>query len=47
VSRLDPGKARDKLGWCARHKGRRLAELLVECEKTQSIGPLPWMVHSV
>jgi len=43
VSRLDPRKARDKLGWQAGYKGRRLAELLVECEMTKSIGPLPWM----
>jgi GDPmannose 4,6-dehydratase len=42
VSRLDPRKAREKLGWEARHKGRRLAELLVKCEQEKSIGPLPW-----
>jgi GDPmannose 4,6-dehydratase len=45
VSRLDPRKARDKLGWDARYRGRNLAELLVECEKKNSIGPLPWMAH--
>jgi GDPmannose 4,6-dehydratase len=39
VSRLDPRKARDKLGWEAKHKGRRLAELLVKCEQEYSIGP--------
>jgi len=43
VSRLDPRKARDKLGWSPRYKGRHLAKLLVDCEKTHSIGPLPWM----
>jgi GDPmannose 4,6-dehydratase len=42
VSRLDPRKARDKLGWVARINGRRLAELLVKCEQENSIGPLPW-----
>jgi GDPmannose 4,6-dehydratase len=42
VSRLDPRKARDKLGWVARIKGRRLAELLVKCERENSIGPMPW-----
>lgn len=42
VSRLDPRKARDKLGWEARYRGRRLAELLVKCEQQNSIGPLPW-----
>jgi len=42
VSRLDPRKALEKLGWEARHKGRRLAELLVKCEQENSIGPLPW-----
>jgi GDPmannose 4,6-dehydratase len=39
VSRLDPRKAREKLGWEARHNGRRLAELLVKCEQENSIGP--------
>jgi GDPmannose 4,6-dehydratase len=39
ISRLDPRKAREKLGWEARHKGRRLAELLVKCEQENSIGP--------
>ncbi len=43
VSRLDPRKALEKLGWQARHKGRRLAELLVKCEQENSIGPLPWV----
>ena len=43
VSRLDPRKAREKLGWEAVHKGRRLAELLVRCEQQHSIGPLPWL----
>jgi GDPmannose 4,6-dehydratase len=43
ISRLDPRKARDKLGWEARHKGSRLAELLVKCEQENSIGPLPWI----
>ena len=43
VSRLDPRKARDKLGWSPRYKGRHLAKLLVDCEKIHSIGPLPWM----
>src|SRR5260370_34434698 len=43
VSRLDPRKARDKLDWEARYKGRRLAELLVKCERENSIGPLPWI----
>jgi GDPmannose 4,6-dehydratase len=43
VSRLDPRKAREKLGWEAQHKGRRLAELLVKCEQENSIGPLPWI----
>jgi GDPmannose 4,6-dehydratase len=43
VSRLDPRKAADKLGWQARYKGRDLAQLLVECETSQSIGPLPWV----
>jgi GDPmannose 4,6-dehydratase len=47
VSRLDPRKARDKLGWDARYKGRELAELLVECEKKKSIGPLPWTVDPI
>jgi GDPmannose 4,6-dehydratase len=47
VSRLDPRKARDRLGWDAQYKGRQLAELLVECEKIKSIGPLPWMVHPI
>lgn len=42
VSRLNPQKARDRLGWGARYKGRRLAELLVKCEQEHSIGPLPW-----
>jgi GDPmannose 4,6-dehydratase len=39
VSRLDPRKAREKLGWEARHKGRRLAELLVKCEQENTVGP--------
>ena len=39
VSRLDPRKAREKLGWEARHKGRSLAELLVKCEQENSVGP--------
>jgi GDPmannose 4,6-dehydratase len=43
ASRLDPRKARDKLGWEARYKGRQLAELLVKCEQENSIGPLPWL----
>jgi GDPmannose 4,6-dehydratase len=43
VSRLDPRKAREKLNWEARYKGRQLAELLVKCEQEGSIGPLPWM----
>ena len=43
VSRLDPRKAREKLGWVARIKGRRLAELLIKCEQENSIGPLPWI----
>jgi len=42
VSRLDPRKARENLGWAAQYKGRRLAELLVECERSNSVGPLPW-----
>ena len=42
VSRLDPRKAERELGWQARYNGRRLAELLVECERDNSIGPLPW-----
>jgi len=44
VSRLDPSKAREKLGWDARYKGEHLAELLVDCEKKNWIGPLPWLV---
>jgi GDPmannose 4,6-dehydratase len=43
ISRLDPRKARIKLNWDARHKGRGLAELLVRCEQENSIGPLPWI----
>jgi GDPmannose 4,6-dehydratase len=43
VSRLDPRRIRDQLGWQAQHKGRVLAELLVKCEVDRSIGPLPWM----
>jgi hypothetical protein len=43
VSRLDPRKAGEKLGWRASQKGRRLAELLVKCEQENSIGPLPWI----
>jgi GDPmannose 4,6-dehydratase len=43
VSRLDPRKAKEALGWQARYKGRRLAELLVECERENSIGPMPWV----
>ncbi len=41
VSRLDPRKARKKLDWQATQKGRYLAELLVKCERENSIGPLP------
>ncbi len=46
LSRLDPSKARDKLGWQARYRGGRLAELLVQCELQNSIGPLPWVSDS-
>lgn len=42
VSRLDPTKAREQLGWQAKTKGKNLAKLLVECELNRSIGPLPW-----
>jgi GDPmannose 4,6-dehydratase len=42
VSRLNPQKAWDRLGWGVQYKGRRLAELLVKCEQEHSIGPLPW-----
>jgi GDPmannose 4,6-dehydratase len=42
VSRLDPTKAREKLGWQADTKGRNLAKVLVECELRKSVGPLPW-----
>jgi GDPmannose 4,6-dehydratase len=41
VSRLNPQKVREKLGWQASIKGRDLAELLVKCEMTNSIGPTP------
>jgi len=41
VSRLDPRKAREKLGWEARHKGRRLAELLVKCEQEIRLARCP------
>jgi GDPmannose 4,6-dehydratase len=44
VSRLDPTKAREKLGWQANAKGKSLAKLLVECELSKSVGPLPWGV---
>ncbi|HTY93243.1 MAG TPA: GDP-mannose 4,6-dehydratase [Steroidobacteraceae bacterium] len=46
VSRLNPQKAHDRLHWQARYKGRRLAELLVRCEREGSIGPLPWVPGS-
>jgi GDPmannose 4,6-dehydratase len=43
VSRLDPRKAEEALGWQAHYKGRLLAELLIECEREKSIGPMPWV----
>lgn len=43
VSRLDPSKAREKLGWTAKYRMRELASLLVRCEIDRSPGPLPWV----
>jgi GDPmannose 4,6-dehydratase len=44
-SSLDPQKARTRLHWEARYSGRRLAELLVQCELEKTVGPLPWLVE--
>ena len=43
TTRLDPSKALHKLGWHAKTRMPELAGLLVQCEKNNSIGPLPWM----
>jgi GDPmannose 4,6-dehydratase len=42
TSILNPAKAREKLGWQARTRMKDLAALLVACEKTGSLGPMPW-----
>jgi len=46
VSRLDAHKAEEALGWKAQYKGPRLVEVLVDCERKNSIGPMPWMPPS-
>jgi GDP-D-mannose dehydratase len=42
TSRLNPGKAQRELGWRARTRMRDLAALLIESERSGSVGPLPW-----
>jgi GDPmannose 4,6-dehydratase len=47
VSRLNPRKIRERLGWTGCYKGRRLAELLVACELDNSVGPMPLTTPAV
>jgi GDPmannose 4,6-dehydratase len=42
--RLDPSKAHAQLGWKAQTKMEALAEILVACEQSHTVGPLPWEV---